>query len=287
MGGKSKNLVSAIDTVQEVVRKIRNGEMALPVLPNVVHEIAVLVDDPDSKIEDLVKAIERDAVVSVALVKTANSPLYRGSEKISRVSQAISRLGTKEVRNIVAAVATRSLYRTDSRVFKELMVSQWKHSLACAYGSVAIARKLSLADPDQYFLMGLVHDVGKVILFRALAEMSLKEASLDMSGLMENIEVVHPNLGGILLQAWGFSRETIRCVVLHHKTGLSPSEKKGVFIVNLANHLANSLGFSIFKREPVNLSALESAQQLGIDHEQISVLSEVVQRIMEQVGGDL
>lgn len=287
MKEKPERLAPVVEIIQEVVRKIQNDEMTLPVLPNVVHEIESLANDPETKIETLVKVLERDAVVSLALVKLANSPLYRGTEKINRVSQAVSRLGMKEVRNMVAAIAIRSLYGTNSQTFKKLMVNQWRHSLACAYGCVVIARELSLEDPDRYFLMGLVHDVGKVVLFRVLSEMSLQEASLDMAALMKNIEVVHSNLGGVLLQTWKFDRETIRCVVLHHKTGLSASEKKSVFIVNLANHLVNNLGFSLFKRDPVNLLTLASARHLKIQGEQVAVASATVQQIMEKIGENL
>ncbi len=279
-----KSLVPAIEIVQEVVRKIQAEEMTLPVLPNIVIEVEGLVNDPDSTIDALVKVIEQDAVISVSLIKLANSPIYRGAEVITRVAQAVPRLGMKEIRNIVSAIANKALYKTDDKAFSELMEKQWDHSLACAYCAVSIAKKMSFGDPEKYFLMGLVHDVGKVMLFRAVTEMSLKQDTIDISELMENMEVVHPNLGGILLKAWGFDRETVRSVVLHHKSGFSPSEKKGVFIVNLSDNIVNNLGYSLFEREQVNLSRLESFKNLGIDDEQLKVISEVVKRIMDNAA---
>ena len=73
-------------------------------------------------------------------------------------------------------------------------------------------------------------------------------------------------------------------IVLFHKSGFSPSEKKGVFIVNLSDNMVNNLGYSLFEREQVKLSNLESVKNLGIDDEQIGVISEVVKRIMDNAA---
>lgn len=284
MNKDDNSLVPAIEIIQEVVHKIQSGEMTLPVLPDIVLEIEKLLNNPDSTTEEMVKVLERDVVISVLLIKLANSPVYRGSGKITKVAQAIPRLGMKEIRNIVSAIANKALYKTANKEFKDLMEKQWNHSLACAYCSLSIAKTLSLNDPEKYFLMGLVHDVGKIILFRAVSEMTQRQDSVDMSELMSNIEIVHTNMGGILLQSWGFNRETVRSVVLHHKSGLSSSEKKGVFIVNLADRMVNNLGYSLFEREQINLLELESVKHLGIKAEELDVVSEVVKRIMDDVS---
>ena len=137
MGKDEKSLVPAIEIVQEVVRKIQAEEMALPVLPNIVIKIEGLVNDPDSTIDALVKVIEQDAVITVSLIKLANSPIYRGTGAITRVAQAVPRLGMKEIRNIVSAIANKALYKTDDKVFNQLMAKQWNHSLASAYCAVS------------------------------------------------------------------------------------------------------------------------------------------------------
>ena len=73
-------------------------------------------------------------------------------------------------------------------------------------------------------------------------------------------------------------------VVLHHKSGLSSSEKKRVFIVNLSDHMVNNLGYSLFKREQINLSELETTKHLGIKADNLDVICEVVKRIMDDVS---
>lgn len=71
----------------------------------------------------------------------------------------------------------------------------------CAYCSLSIAKELSLNDPEKYFLMRLVHDAGKVMLFKAVSEATHRQDSVDMSELMSNIEIVYTNIGCILLQS--------------------------------------------------------------------------------------
>lgn len=76
----------------------------------------------------------------------------------------------------------------------------------------------------------------------------------------------------------------MRSVVLQHNSGFSASEKKGVFIVNLTDHIVNNLGYSLFKREQVSLSELESVKHFEINTEELAVISEVVKQIMDDIS---
>jgi HD-like signal output (HDOD) protein len=106
------------------------------------------------------------------LISVANSPVYRGITEIRNVKTAIPRMGLKETLNIVTAIANKNLYESGNVKYNNLMDRLWVHALASAYGSKLIAQTLRLDDLEKYFLMGLVHDIGKILLLNAFSEVS-------------------------------------------------------------------------------------------------------------------
>ncbi|MDP6178580.1 MAG: HDOD domain-containing protein [Desulfatiglandales bacterium] len=146
------------------------------------------------------KIIERGTVISVRLISVANSPVYRRTEKIYSVGQAIPRLGFKEIRNIITAITNKSLYETKNKKFRMLMEKLWMHSLVCAYASRLIAKKLRLVDEEQFFLMGLIHDIGKPPLLKFLSESISRNESLTMKDIMASVQKIHTTFGKDILE---------------------------------------------------------------------------------------
>lgn len=77
--------------------------------------------------------------------------------------------------SIVSAIANKSLYQAKSKEFQNLMERLWSHSLATAYGSKALAKRVGIPDEEKMFFMGLVHDIGKALLIRAIDEIASLE----------------------------------------------------------------------------------------------------------------
>jgi len=182
-----------------ILKKFQASKLNPPVMPQVVREIQAVVKRAKSTSEDVAQVIEKDPVISLRLISISNSPVYRGVSEIHNVKSALPRLGLKETLNIVLAISNKSLYSTDNVQFKILMDKLWVHSLACAYGSKLIAQNLKLADLEKYFLMGLTHDIGKILLLKAFTDIS-KEKDLNMNAVTANIQEAHLSLGGILLK---------------------------------------------------------------------------------------
>ncbi len=117
----SQEIKSLPEIIADVLERFNKGKIDLPVLPKVVQDVEAVMKRDISKGEDLAKVIEKDAVISVRLISVANSPYYRGLEQITSVRTAISRLGEAETRNLVIAIANKSLYKTKHTQFRDLM----------------------------------------------------------------------------------------------------------------------------------------------------------------------
>jgi len=240
------------------------------------------MSESTSTIDDLAKAIEKDGVISVRLISAVNSPLYRGTESIYTVKQAIPRLGVKETQSIVMAIANKSLYKTERVQFRMLMEKLWLHSLASAYCARSITKELRFEDLEKLFLMGLIHDIGKAPLLKMLTEAIPQEESLHMDDVIAGIQEFHTSFGGVLLKRWRFPQDFIRIATRHEGPSFSPSIEKVILIVNLANNLAREIGYGILDDGEIELSKLDSARILEVDTDILDKIGEETAKIMKE-----
>ena len=266
----------------EILGKFKSGKINPPVMPQIVRELQTLIKQPKSTPEELAQVIERDPTISLRLISIANSPVYRGMTKIHSVKASIPRLGLKETLNVVVAIANKNLYETRRTKFKILMDKLWVHALACAYGSKLIAQALNLDDVEKYFLMGLTHDIGKILLLKEFTEASMGP-SLSIDTIGANLQEAHIGMGSMLLKRWGFDAEFINVINHHEDEEFSPDTFKEILVVHLANMLTRQIGFSLFEEE-VNFAEIPSAQILKLKPEQIEGIGAEVKTIISDVA---
>jgi len=277
-----KETASMREIFTEILKKFSAGKINPPVMPQVVKEIQSVIKRPHSTAEDLSQVIEKDPVISLRLISVANSPIYRGVSEIQNVKSALPRLGLKETLNIVMAIANKSLYSTDKVQYKILMDKLWVHSLACAYGSKLISQHLKIGDSEKLFLMGLTHDIGKVLLLKAFTDAS-KDKQLNLSAVVANIQEAHLSLGSLLLKRWGFDDAFVNVLAHHEDKELSPETEKEILVVHLSNMLTRKISFSLID-DDIDFAELKSAQILKIAPETIDELGEQVKLIIADVA---
>ena len=266
----------------KIIQDFSAGKIEPPVMPHVVRDVQSVIKRTDSTAEDVAAVIERDPVISLRLLSVSNSPVYRGIQEIRNIKEAIPRMGLKETLNLIIAIANKSMYETDQVQFRTLMDKLWVHSLACAYGSKLIAEHLKLDDSEKFFLMGLVHDIGKSLLLKAFTETPLtKKLNFDL--VQANIQQGHLSIGGVLLRRWGFEDIFIKVVTMHEDPVFSPETEKEILVIHLANMLTRNIGYSLFDDE-ADLNALESAKFLQMDADTLSQIGQDVKGIIQDVA---
>ena len=285
--GKSEDFLrkqaaaASLKAFSEILQKFKTGKFNFPVFPQVIKEFLTAIKRPASTADGLAAIIKKDAGISLRLIAIANSPVYRGIQKIPNVKNALSRLGDKETVNILIAIANKNLYETDKAQFKILMNKLWTHSLASAFGAKLIAQKLKFTDPEKFFLMGLTHDIGKALLLSSFAEIEPDTSNMDT--IMAHIEEAHIGTGRLLLKRWDFDDQFINVVSHHEGTAFSSDTKRDILIVNLANMLTRKIGFSLYEDE-IDFAELESAQLLKIKPDLIDQLGQEIKQIIADVA---
>jgi len=228
--------------LDELIRRVDN----LPTLPSVVAKVNELVESPGSSAADINHAIRQDLVLSARILRLVNSPFYGFHRRIKSVAHAVVILGFSTVRNVVL-----STFVLDSFAARDLPFGHrefWIHSLGTGAAAATLARRMGLAEAEDAFVAGLLHDVGKVVLHqyarddfavvaRAAAERDclLYDAELDMLGTS------HAEIGGRLLDAWQLPEDLVEAVRSHHVPGEAGGYRDLVAVVHVADILARAL----------------------------------------------
>lgn len=197
----------------------------MPAFPQSVSRVIELTSDIDCPPKELVRVIEHDPVMTMKMLKLVGSAYFGLKRPISSINHAIVYLGLNTVKNMAISIATVGmLQRFDSPRFNtdDFLL----HSLVTA----AIARRLSEGidrqgrDATDFFIAGLLHDFGKMVLiqfmqeefFDALtladdAKLPLQQAERQVLG------IDHAEVGALLAEHWKLDTALIDCIRDHHR----------------------------------------------------------------------
>jgi HD-like signal output (HDOD) protein len=219
----------------------------------------------------------------------SNSPFYRGIEMNRTLEQAISRLGIGVTQQYVNVISNRSLYTVSKKKYVPMIERLWLHSLASAYTCHIVAEgreDMSECDNDP-FIMGLLHDIGKLILIQVISELEIKgKFGLDIpvQEVAKIAETYHGQFGSALLKRWQFSNGCVGAALHHDNLHDADPISKELLIVNLANLLVKSLGFVFTDSDISDIETSESARLLKIGSETIAAMGKKTTVYMEDVG---
>jgi putative nucleotidyltransferase with HDIG domain len=220
-----------------------SSDAAMPMLPSLAADVMSLAIDPEVSIARIARVIAKDQVLATRVLKMANSASHAAMQEITTVNDAIVRMGTGPVRNVVLAVCFTSrlqganVYGTQGR---ELM----DHAIGTAYLARLVAEKLG-EDADEAFMCGLLHDLGKLLLLK-LSRDFIKYGAPTPSA--QEIETVykerHPEIGAQLMRQWQLPGALEHPVRYHHDPAAASGDHKGqATVAYVANRLAHRYGF--------------------------------------------
>src|SRR5574344_1298577 len=137
---------------------ILNSFKELPAMPNVIVHALNIMRDPDSGANDLAKVVSYDQSLCTKVLTLVNSAYYGFSQQITSIARAISLIGMNKAKNIIMTVAMRPMLTSQGDKIL------WAHSITTAVGCEYLAKYLKVMDVDDAFVIGFLHDLGKIVL---------------------------------------------------------------------------------------------------------------------------
>ncbi|MFN2369832.1 MAG: HDOD domain-containing protein [Candidatus Krumholzibacteriia bacterium] len=229
-----------------ILRQIRN----VPSLPSVVIRIRQYLNDPDVSFDALAKVIEHDPGLTANILQLANSAYFGWSRRIKTVKEAITRLGTNRIFQMVLCMSVAPLVRKPIKGYDMEADALWEHSFATAIFAEKMVQALKVRGREEAFTAGLLHDMGKVVLgtFIEVDDHPIKEL-VALEGLPFDeaerrvLGMDHAEVAAELLASWNLPEEVVAAARWHHNPALAEQHQQIVDIVHLADALAMRAGW--------------------------------------------
>jgi putative nucleotidyltransferase with HDIG domain len=240
---------SAIEQRGKMLREINKAIDELPILPSAITQLIGLSISDERYFEKVKELAEQDPTFAVRLIKLANSTVNAPLFQITSINHAISRIGTRHIKGLITTFAVAKIFVPSNKSGRDL----WVHSIQVAVASQSIARMATRLNIDQEkaYLCGLLHDIGRFILFSIIPDGrvridekdwqspdKLTEAEQEVCGL------THAALGGYAAEKWGLPSEIVNVISNHHSydyltlTQIEKKEASLVKIVQMADYLS-------------------------------------------------
>jgi HD-like signal output (HDOD) protein len=220
----------------------------LPTLPTILVKCDEMLKDPNVSCSDLAGVIRSDQAISSKILKLVNSAFYGLPGKVSTISQAIVILGFNTVRNIVLSLSVFDLLPKDADCGDFEMSKLWEHSMGCAVVSRVIGQKTRIKGPEEAFIAGLLHDIGKVVIaklffqdFLDIIRITHTERVLFLDAEQRVLGTAHTQIGEILATHWTLPPALTEAISLHHYAAPHVNSPRLVAITHLADIIARGL----------------------------------------------
>ncbi|MCW8891230.1 MAG: HDOD domain-containing protein [Sedimenticola sp.] len=216
-------------------------------LPDVCIRINQLADDPSSSAQDMGEIICQDAALSARLLKIVNSAFYGFPGRIDTISRAVTIIGTKELRDLAIMTAACNVFTGIPRNLIN-METFWHSSLTCGVLAKNLAGACQVLHPERLFLMGVLHDIGRLLLLQELPVQSrdvllISKGRDDLisSAEREVFGFAHTEVGSELANEWGLPTPIRSAIRWHHSPEQADQDELECYLIYLANRLADAL----------------------------------------------
>jgi len=234
-----------VEALDEIIR----GVERLPRLPDTALALVNVVSDPASSIAQIVDTIRYDQAVTADVLRLCNSAYFGLARRVESVDDAIRLLGTAKVLQLVMSAHVRSVLCQPQIGYGLRLDALWEHSVAVALGCRNFARRFGLRTLGLAFTLGLLHDVGKVILNEYVEEAYLEivrrvtEEQLSFVDAEQQVlGFTHAEVGARLGEVWSLPPALIDGIRYHHYPAQRPVPDPLVDSVHLADVTCVLLG---------------------------------------------
>lgn len=272
-------------------RQLIAKNVSIPTLPAVVQKIQTLLEVPNTSAQEVGEAVGSDAPLAARVLKIANSAFYGLRERCLAPQHATSVLGVRVLRNVVTQAAVMSQYEHLKGGDFDLD-EQWRHSIVVAQSCNFLGKRCRTfmgVSPDELYVCGLLHDLGKLVLLECLKKDYLEVARQAKTRGMpmfaienEKLGFNHTDVGFVVAQQWGLPHQA--CSAIQHHHGPREALQSDPLAALVAN--VNLLVHRVMEGNPTAAAAVldeHTSRLLGLKQGEVDEVVEFVTQSMATV----
>ncbi|KJS30345.1 MAG: hypothetical protein VR64_16755 [Desulfatitalea sp. BRH_c12] len=233
--------------IGERLRQVQVYISRMPSLSTTVAKVLEVCNKPTASPSDLNRVISLDPVLTGQVLKLVNSAYYSLPGRVTSLTRAIIMLGVNTVKNLVLATSVLASFTTISATSRFSIDAYWAHCLYVGTAAKAIAKlkKVPVMEQEEYFVAGLLHDLGKLPMIACFGELYSQAIRLcgdDYVALFQAekkmIGFDHCQVGALISARWKLN--TIQHAIVHHHRPLADGchPDNVLYFTSLANQMA-------------------------------------------------
>ncbi len=257
-----------------------------PIIYNKLHKA---ISDPDVSFDDFKDIISADPNLAARLLRIANSSFYGMGEKVETITHALSIVGMDQVAELVLAAIMVQEFQGISKDLVN-MHSFWMHSIGCGLAARTIAKKMEERHAEPYYIAGMLHDVGSLIIYKEIPEKAqeiltrCKNEGLPQSTVEEEVlGFTHAQVGAIVFSKWGLPRSLIEAVQFHHYPSRAQEHPLFPAIVHLGDVIAYEMNLGTGGEPGIPELDPSAVQRVGLSRSFLTDIQDFVRDQVEDV----
>lgn len=247
MAQNVEHLSDILPAGEAAADQIVRHETDLASFPEVSLRLKAEVESPKATITTLSQLISKDMSLSAKLLKLANSPLYNFSEPVESIQRAVTMIGLREVSTLALGVTTINYFQGIPPELVD-MKSFWRHSISCGIFAKTLAQSMTGGlNPERFFISGLLHDVGRLIMFKKLPYASTEALLYARENFVPVVVAEtaligydHTEVSRHLLASWKFPAMFSDLINFHHDPMAAPEPRLSA-VIHLADAMSNAV----------------------------------------------
>lgn len=192
--------------LQTFVQNIANDDLEVPSLPSIAIQLRKAMQN-EIGVDEAVKIIQLDPVISAKLVEVANCPLYVCRTPAKSCFEAVKRIGLNPTRSLVISLSIKNIFKSDSPRIKRLLDHLWKESIYLSSLCFVLASASKQGCPEEALLAGLIADIGTIPFLNFVS--NLPDDYYDEQEIIQALPVIKGVVGATILEKWGFTEDFI------------------------------------------------------------------------------
>ncbi|OGH59161.1 MAG: hypothetical protein A3G34_02435 [Candidatus Lindowbacteria bacterium RIFCSPLOWO2_12_FULL_62_27] len=210
-------------------------------LPQTVEKVASMLQDPEVDLDAVAEVLRMDPGLTSSILRLSNSAFYGLRSKIGSIKKALSVVGTTKLRQIVIAAGIMQKFQ---EIPQDTAARLWEQALRAAECAKELGKYCRIAELDELFVCGLLHNVGEMLIEQYFPEEAgqirdkRNSKPAQIAAERQLLGGTHADLAGVLLHIWNLPRPTVLSAMFHHHDCNilvhTPGVPDEVFIVHMA-----------------------------------------------------
>ena len=273
--------------VEVIKEQLESESLNLPIFHTVAVKLQGVLAAKDFTIDQVVALIVRDQALTIQILRLANSAFFSGLIRVTTITEAVVRLGPREIANVAMLASQQNSYHsfTVSELKKHSQLL-WRHAIGCAIGTRWLSERIGYKHlAQEAFIAGLLHDIGSLLILKVLEGIMLAEPNgkgIPREVAAEIMVAMHTDAGFQLMTKWNLPELYCNIVRDHHKE-LSDTSNVLLSLVRLVDNTCRKLGLGCTAEPALMLAATFEAQEMGIKEIMIAELEIMIEDSMEMV----